>query len=137
MSIFCLVTLLTRNLVPAQVFRAVYDQLIPPIKTCLGDDDSTTRKWSCQLLTAAFNLIQGRLTGEEASDMYHDLVKRLDDSNNEVRRCACDTLVAFVQAVESTTELETTPLEYTVDALLIHLDDPDEDVQVLCVEWML
>ena len=82
MSIFCLVTLLTRNLVPAQVFRAVYDQLIPPIKTCLGDDDSTTRKWSCQLLTAAFNLIQGRLTGEEASDMYHDLVKRLDDSNN-------------------------------------------------------
>ena len=37
------------------------------------------------LLTHAFEILQGLCTHEEVSSMYHDLVKRLDDSNNDVR----------------------------------------------------
>ena len=64
-------------------------QLATPIKTCLSDEDSVTRKWSCLLMQYTYALMEGKCTQEEVSEIYHDLVKRLDDSNNEVCAVCC------------------------------------------------
>ena len=85
-AVYCFYTLFKRKLVSPEVLRGLYAQLAAPIKTCLGDEDSVTRKWSCLLMQYAYVLLAGKCTHDEVSDIYHDLVKRLDDSNNEVRR---------------------------------------------------
>lgn len=84
-AVYCFYTLFKRKLVSPDVLRSLYSQLAAPIKTCLGDEDSVTRKWSCLLMRYAYVLLAGKCTHDEVSDIYHDLVKRLDDSNNEVR----------------------------------------------------
>lgn len=127
-AVFCFYTLFRRKLVSPDALRALYPQLSGPIKTCLSDEDSVTRKWSCMLMQYAYALLAGRCTQEEVSEIYHDLVKRLDDSNNEVRKRVCDTLAQFVE-VGPRDAYTGTPMEYTIDSMLIHLDDPEADVQ--------
>ena len=46
----------------------------------------------------------------------------------QVRKHVCDTLVEFVNVGPREAYIGT-PMEYTVDCMLIHLDDPSTDVQ--------
>ncbi len=55
-------------------------------------------------------------------------MKRLDDSNDDVRRTICATLATFFQA-PAEGAFSSTCVGYMVDTLLIHLDDPEEDMQ--------
>jgi hypothetical protein len=62
-------------------------------------------------------------------DVYFDLAKRLDDSNDQVRIAACTMLKSF--AVTATPgDFRGGPVEYIVDCLLVHLDDTDRSIQV-------
>ena len=58
------------------------------------------------------------------------LIKRLDDSNDEVRMQSCKALGAFMAAA-SPGAYSGTALDYTLDQLFIHLDDPDPAIQAV------
>ena len=60
--------------------------------------------------------------------MYPELLKRLDDSNDDVRRTICATIATFFHA-PAPGAFSTTCYGYMIDTLLIHLDDPEEDMQ--------
>ena len=52
----------------------------------------------------------------------------MDDSNDDVRRTICATLATFFQA-PAEGAFSSTCVGYIIDTLLIHLDDPEEDMQ--------
>jgi len=56
-------------------------------------------------------------------------VARLDDSNDQVRVAICGALVMFFQCGASPRCFSSTTVDYTLDQLFIHLDDPDPAIQ--------
>ena len=63
--------------------------------SCLEDDDVTTRRLSCRVMTKMFEYMSNisvatqRLRYEQINDLYPKLLKRLDDSDDEIRKDAC------------------------------------------------
>ena len=62
-------------------------------------------------------------------NVYRDLLKRLDDSNDEVRLDVCQTLVAYLHVINTAT-LDRSCYKYLVRGFLVHLDDPSVRIQV-------
>ena len=54
---------------------------------------------------------------------------RLDDSNDQVRIAICGALVMFFQCGAHKRCFSHTTVDYSLDQLFIHLDDPDPAVQ--------
>ena len=85
-----------------------------------------------QLLRDALVAVRGALVPDVARGLYHEALKRLDDSNDAVRLTACGALAALsgAPAAPAADCWRGTPVEYTIDTLLLHLDDPSQAVQV-------
>jgi len=103
------------------------------LMSCLEDDDITTRRISCRVLTKIFDFVSQatsqRLSYEQINDLYPKLLKRLDDSDDEIRKESCFMLIKFWSAAEKTSFFHETCMVYTFDVLLLHLDDPSIEIQ--------
>jgi hypothetical protein len=69
-------------------------------------------------------------TSWQARDMYPELLKRLDDGSDEIRKSVCCCIASFVKAVVPG-GLSSTTKEYMLDQLFVHLDDQDTSIQVV------
>ena len=56
-------------------------------------------------------------------------MKRLDDSNDTVRKAACETLLTFLKAAPKE-HIQGPIINYILDCLFVHLDDSEPDIQV-------
>ncbi len=103
---------------------------LPTLKSCLADDDAATRHMATLLLGDSLALLRGSLDAETGRSLYHEALKRLDDSNDAVRVTAC-TAIAHLSAAppDPADAWRGTPVEYILDTLLLHLDDPSQAVQ--------
>ena len=101
------------------------------LRSTLEDDKSNTRLLSCRILTHLFTALSTHLDQHELHNMYPDPLKRLDDSNDDIRRAICKTFVAYFDCFESgyDVSLYHAHLEALYKGLLVHLDDPDESIQ--------
>ena len=142
-SMFCFQSLLgtvdasgffahAESLTPEWVVSTLWPNFIPSLKSCLDDHEPDTKRFTCGALERVFLLLKAPRSVSDAAvqDIYPDLVKRLDDSNDNVRKSACATMRAFIDCI-APGGLHTTAFDYTADALFIHLDDPDPEVQTL------
>lgn len=127
-AIACLFTGLRRGALEEGGLRAVARAVLPTLKTCLGDDDAATRHVTCLVLSRLFKSLPGYFDAMGVRDVYFDLAKRLDDSNDQVRIAACTMLKSFA-GTASPGDMRGGPVEYIVDCLLVHLDDTDRAIQ--------
>ncbi|CAM9572924.1 unnamed protein product, partial [Choristocarpus tenellus] len=102
--------------------------MLPVLKTNLEDYDPSTRHMTCLSLKMLFSMLPGALGEEPVRQIYPELLKRLDDSNDLVRRSVCTTMEAFFKATPPQ-NIRGTILEYSCEQLLVHLDDEDEAMQ--------
>jgi dynein assembly factor 5 len=128
MAIACLYTLLHEGKLSRDALYETAPQLLPVLKTNLEDYDSTTRQLSCLSVAMLLEMLPGALGEDPVREMYPELLKRLDDSNDDVRRAGCNALAALFLSA-SPPAIQGTPLEYSVEQLLIHLDDKDTTIQ--------
>jgi len=98
--------------------------LIPVLKSTISDDDSSTRELATATLAKVFKMIPGLLGEEAVHQIYPDLMKGLDDSNERVRFASCDALLHFLTSAPSK-NYKGTAIEYMVENLFLHLDDPN------------
>lgn len=64
---------------------------------------------------------------DEFRELYAELLKRLDDSNDIVRVATCKCFVAYFRALPA--EWSKSLFGYIIASLFIHLDDPEWHVQ--------
>ena len=120
---------LARGLVPRHAAGALVSTLLPALTGCLSDDDATTRHLSSRAIAALLrSLGPGGLSFDGSRLLYPELLKRLDDSNDSVR-IAGTAALRELPACTLSRDLVGTASEYTVDILLVHLDDADPSVQ--------
>lgn len=128
-ALACGVSFVAHKLLTCAQALEVMPVLSPVAKSCLSDDDAATRHLSVRLLTGIFQAIgPDSLDHEAVRQLYHEIMKRMDDSNDAVRIVCCACISAFVDATIAN-ELRGVPLEYMIDQMLIHLDDTEAVVQ--------
>jgi hypothetical protein len=123
------------RLLPPWAARALFPELLPVLKSCLGDDDATTRHLSCRAASALLGgMGAGGLSGEDLRAFYPEALKRLDDSNDAVRAVGCALIGALPRAAHASSsggggDAGGVAAEYSLDTLLVHLDDGDAGIQ--------
>ena len=109
------------------VFKAA-PHLVPLLASNLDDMEASHRAMSCMCLRVCFQVLKGAFGEEAVRELYPKLLKRLDDSSDQVRLSACAALEDFLQCGPAKL-FKGTMIDYTLDQLFIHLDDGDASVQ--------
>ena len=111
----------------------------------MDDENKSTRLISCRVLTRTFDTLGRALDQDRLHNMYPELLKRLDDSSDEIRVMVTQTMLAYLDCFREDYEvgLYRAHLEALYKGLLVHLDDPEAKIQeavlsefdfYLCVE---
>jgi len=93
------------------------------------DDSWSPDNRMVAVLTAGALLseMQSIVNAEHLREIYPDLLKRLDDSNDQIRVVVCKALVTFFQCLPP--KWSNSLYEYILKTLFIHLDDPAPSIQ--------
>jgi dynein assembly factor 5, axonemal len=122
-------SLLHRGYADRSVLFKVAPPLLPVLKTDLDDYDASTRELVCLSLDLMFRALPLALSEQPVLELYPALLKRLDDSSDKVRIAVCSCFLSFLKAAPPSAFHGTT-IDYTLDQLLVHLDDVDPAIQV-------
>lgn len=140
MAVLTLRILLTEDgFVTPEQLLSVVDELLTQMRSTLDDDGRETRLVSCQVLSRIFDLVGDRLHEDHRLyNLYPDLLKRLDDSSDDVRIEATKTFASYFRCLCKKFEVATYGghLEAIFKGLLLHLDDTQEDVQGAVLETL-
>jgi len=139
-AVSALWSMLKSNLLTQAHLKSVQDNLVKQLLSCIDDDVCATRLISCNCLN--FLLAVG---GKECFDcdalhaLYNELLKRLDDSSDELRLAVTQTFLTYFTLFpkDYNVQLYKAHLQALYRGLLIHLDDSNADIQeavfkVLC-----
>ena len=115
---------------PSQLLD-VMEELMTQLRSTLEDDNMSTRLVTCRVMTRILSTVGTSLDDHRLHNMYPDLLKRLDDSNDDVRIAITDTWIAYLACFQDDYQvaLYRAHLEAMYKGLLIHLDDPDPRIQ--------
>jgi len=127
-GIICMINLLQKQLISEENLQNCISELKPVLKTCLNDDRAPDLRFSsCVLLDLIFSQLRETLTDIDLSDLYPQLLERLDDSQDMIRIEITKSINKFFWC--SNLKMSPGTFEYVVKNLLIHLDDQNEQLQ--------
>ncbi|ETI37684.1 hypothetical protein, variant 1 [Phytophthora nicotianae] len=127
-AVACAYTLLRQGIAGQQCLFETAPQMLPVLKSSMDDSDAKTRQLVCLALQYLFVALPGCLGEEPVHQLYAEILKRLDDSNDTVRKAACQTFTTFLKAAPKE-HFRGTIIDYTMDCLFVHLDDSEPDIQ--------
>jgi len=122
--------------IKSDILAAVAPELVPLLVSHLEDSEVTPRHMSSLCLTVIFERLRGFFAEQSIYELYPKIIKRLDDSHDEVRLSICQTLQMFLQCAPKSCYSGTT-IEYILDQLFIHLDDNDNNIQTAVYNTIL
>lgn len=130
-AVSCLWALLQSEMLSVDELLGMMSVLLPQINNLLEDDSRTTRLVSCRVLQHILTICGTSLHPDCLHTMYMDLLKRLDDSSDEVRLAVAKTFVTYFSCFpkEYDIGLYRAHLEALYRGLLVHMDDPDSAIQ--------
>jgi hypothetical protein len=138
-GLVCLNEVTKRRLLGAVELRASFHELVPILKTVMDDSWSPDNRLLGVMcmdgilkgLFAEKSPAEGSssLDGEILREVYPELLKRLDDSNDAIRLAACSALRTFFDILSAVPNWGNGVLQYVLKTLFIHLDDPSSEMQ--------
>ncbi|XP_072225810.1 dynein axonemal assembly factor 5-like [Leuresthes tenuis] len=130
-ALSCLLALLHGGAITSGQLLCVEEKLCPQLFSALEEDSQMSRLFACRSLSATLRLIGASLHREALNKIYPELLKRLDDSSEEVRGVALQALGLWLSSLtkDYDPELSAPHLQLLFQQLLLHLDDPDSSVQ--------
>ncbi|KAK1877155.1 Dynein assembly factor 5 axonemal [Dissostichus eleginoides] len=107
------------------------EKVSPQVLSALEEDSQMARLLACRSLSTILRLIGASLHPEALNKIYPVLLKRLDDSSEEVRSVALQALGLWLSSLtkDYPPELYAAHLQLLFQQLLLYLDDPDDSVQ--------
>merc|ERR1719476_884295 len=124
----CVHALLQRRFVEPAALNEVFADLLPILKSCLDDSWSPdNRMIACLVLSCTLAELQAEISSEQLREVYPELLKRLDDSNDKIRAAVCEALTTFFRCLPP--KWSRNLYEYILRTLFVHLDDPNPEIQ--------
>lgn len=135
-ALVALHSLLRAGSVSREVLFTVAGELVPAVVSNMDDSEAVPRQLCCFCLEILFTRLKGAFGDDSIHQIYPKLLKRLDDSDDSIRKAVCKTFCSFLWCSDVKNYSSTT-LEYSLDQLFLHLDDPDESIQEVVLQVIL
>jgi len=127
-GMICIHALLEGHLLTPATLNEAFVDLLPILKSGLDDSFSPdNRLIACLVLKCTLAELQAEINGEQLREVYPELLKRLDDSNDKIRIAICEAIAVFFQCLPP--KWSRTLFEYILRTLFVHLDDPSFEIQ--------
>merc|ERR1712050_522940 len=81
----------------------------------------------CLVLCCTLSELQAEINGEQLREVYPEMLKRLDDSNDKIRAVVCEALAMFFKCLPP--NWSRSLYEFMLRTLFVHLDDPNTEIQ--------
>ncbi|XP_034000207.1 dynein assembly factor 5, axonemal-like [Trematomus bernacchii] len=130
-ALSCLLALLHGGAITPGQLLCLEEKVSPQVLSALEEDSQMARLLACRSLSIILRLIGASLHPEALNKIYPVLLKRLDDSSEEVRSVALQALGLWLSSLtkDYPPELYAAHLQLLFQQLLLYLDDPDDSVQ--------
>ncbi|XP_065919012.1 dynein axonemal assembly factor 5-like isoform X2 [Dysidea avara] len=130
-AVTCLQALLQGSFLLENHIGKLLPDLQPRLISCLDDDIQSTRLVSCKVLRQLFALKSSNFNVDRLHSVCSDLLKRLDDSSDEIRLAMTKTLQAYFSSfpVDYNQMLYKAHTDMLYKSLLVHMDDPSPIIQ--------
>jgi len=132
-AIIAFSTFLEKRLCPSDVLLSCIEdgegmQLLPVVMTCMEEDYyADTRRGGTYLMEHVLQVAGSGIHEEVRRQIYPNLLKRLDDSNDEIRIRAASCCRVFWKTF--TKPYDDTNSEYFTTGMVVHMDDADPRIQ--------
>ena len=145
--------LCAKNLLTADLLckHSLFPSLLQTLCSSLDDSDPSVRLQAVRALEYILRVTPEKLDGIfflafsinadiEVVNLYREMIKRLDDSHDEVRIEICFAFKAYLNVIDAE-KFDRTSYKYLVHGFLVHLDDPSVKIKdavfALLTEWRL
>lgn len=127
-AIICLKKLLDNKLISEEEFHRNFMDVFNNIKNCLDDDFSSDIRFAAIVLVKKMISFCGsKFEWDNFKEVYPELLKRLDDSQDGIRLEACKSFEIFFTYLPTDWALNL--FEYMIQNIFIHLDDSEDQIQ--------
>jgi hypothetical protein len=139
-ALVCMNLVLEAQLLSGKEVRSIINDILPTLKNVLDDNWSPDNRLLGTLVLGGLLRAISRdeampdLDGELLRDVYPELLKRLDDSNDNIRQAVCKVLMVFFEILGSIPKWGDSLYQYITKQLFIHLDDPSIEMQTAMTE---
>jgi len=118
--------------------KDVLSEIIKQIVSCLDDHNETSRLVAIKVVLKLLLVGKSSIHVDCLHTLYIDIMKRMDDSSDEIRVITSKCMAAFFNALPKNynRDLFKAHLEFIFKTLLVHLDDPSENVKIAVSECL-
>jgi hypothetical protein len=136
-AMVCIIKLFKNNMIEEETANNFFKDILNVLKSTLEDDwDPELRFLSINLLKYLLSKIRDIVTSEQLVEVYPNLIKRLDDSQDSNRIQTCDVFVLFFQIAKNK-KISESIYDYIITTSFIHLDDSNENVRVAVYKFLI
>ncbi|XP_059835019.1 dynein axonemal assembly factor 5-like isoform X1 [Hypanus sabinus] len=130
-AVSCLWALLHSKMITLEQALGLYEGLMPKVIAALDEDSKMSRLLACRAISAILKVCGDQVDPEKLNKLYPELLKRLDDCLDEVRIAAAKALSVWFQCCGNDYDRSffKSHIEFLYRALLVHLDDPESEIQ--------
>ncbi|XP_057202919.1 dynein axonemal assembly factor 5 isoform X2 [Triplophysa rosa] len=130
-ALSCVLALLHGAALPAERVLSVEESLRTQLISALEEDSRLARLLACRSLHSLLKLTAHQLNTDSLNEIYPELLKRVDDSSEDVRVEALKSLSTWFSSLGKNYDAQScrSHLELLFQQLLLYMDDPDSKVQ--------
>ncbi|XDV12491.1 hypothetical protein PO909_001155 [Leuciscus waleckii] len=130
-ALSCLLAVLHGAAFPAERIVSVEETLSTQLISALEEDSKLARLLACRSLHSLLKLTTQQLSTDSLNKIYPELLKRVDDSSEDVRLEALKSLSTWFSSLGKNYDTHSCRphLEFLFQQLLLYMDDPDTKVQ--------
>merc|ERR1719427_737146 len=129
---------LQSGVVTTDHLKECFTDLHTQLTSCLDCHNPTTRLVSIKVMLKLLQCCKGDMDVEVLHVIYPEVLKRMNDTSNEVRTLTARTISVFFQSLPPTYDRDffAQHLELIYKTMLLHMDDSVEEVQRECRECL-
>ncbi len=121
-AVICMMRLLEFRLIDPEKLYSAFKEIMTVLKNCIDDDWANDLRFtSVVLIKRMMEYLKEIMIDEDYKDIYPELLKRLDDSQDSIRIETANVLLVFFSQLQP--DWSSSLYEYTVKNIFIHLDD--------------
>ncbi|NXW13105.1 DAAF5 factor, partial [Circaetus pectoralis] len=135
-AVSCLWALIHCEMLSPKEILKVKGGLMPQIIAAMDEDSKITRLMACRIVGVFLKACGRQFDEDQFTNTYTEVLKRLDDASCDVRLAAAHTLTNWFKCLKDSdvkSAMES-HIEFLYQELLIHLDDPDQNIQNAVLE---
>jgi dynein assembly factor 5 len=121
-SVICMMRLVDNRIISVFKLKNNFKEVMNVLKGCLDDDWATDIRFAgVVFIRKMIEYLHEEFDGEDYKEIYPELLKRLDDSQDGIRIATAESFTVFFKYLPD--PWSSSLYDYTIKTIFIHLDD--------------